>query len=75
MRGDLVFMGDKQQCLTFVMQVVKQLHNLSRSMAVQITCGLIAQQNGWLGDQGPSDSDTLSLPARQLIRQMKALVG
>ena len=47
-------------------QFVEQFHNLGTHLRVEVTSGLVGQQNLWVANDGTGDGHTLALSAREL---------
>ena len=54
----------------FVVERLEQRQDLVAGLAVQVTGGLVAQQQRGISDDGARDADALFLSARQLARAM-----
>ena len=69
-------MGDQKHGESlFLIQLLKQGQYLHRSSAVQISRGLIGQEDGGMIDQGPCESDPLRLSSRELTRFVIETMG
>src|SRR6266403_1792635 len=52
-----------------------QLHDFIGAFAVQVAGGLVAEEKGWVGDDGAGDGYTLLLSAGELARIVVHAVG
>src|SRR5574338_581789 len=59
---------------TFTVQLVEQLHDRFAVLGVQVSRGLVRQQNGRRARDGPGDGDALLLTAGELARQVLGAV-
>ena len=61
--GDVVVVGDEHDGVALLMQTVKNLHNVPRRAGIQISGGLVRQNQGRFCDQRTGDGDALLLAA------------
>ena len=66
---DISLMRDNNDGLALVVELIDQRHNFPAGLAVQVTGGLIGQQNGRMTDQGAGNGYPLALPAGELVGQ------
>src|SRR5260370_39639864 len=52
-----------------------QLHDFIGAVAVEVAGGLVAEEKGWVGDDGAGDGYTLLLSAGELARIVVHAVG
>src|SRR5580698_9158033 len=67
---DIAFMGDKNDRVALGLQTVKQRHDLDTGLRVEVSGGLIGQNDGRFVDQRARNGHTLPLTAGQFIRLM-----
>ncbi len=65
-RGDAVFMRDHDDRLARAVQVAEQLHDLVARARVEVTRGLISQNDLWIVDQCAGNRHALLLATREL---------
>jgi len=63
---DIVNVDNRRQCV-FITQLTDQAHDLARRLRIQRGRRFIDQQQFWILDQRPGNSDPLALPAGQGI--------
>ena len=63
----LLVVGHHDDSATILtVQFVEQFHNLCTHLRVEVTSGLVGQQNLWVANDGTGDGHTLALSAREL---------
>ena len=68
-------MGDENDRLPGIVQLVEELHDLRAGPRVQVSRRLVGEQNARPIHQGPGDGHPLSLTPRELARPMSHSVG
>src|SRR5258707_10240883 len=67
--GDDRVVRDHQHGLAVLLhQAMDQLHDFIGAFAVEVAGGLVAEEKGWVGDDGAGDGYTLLLSAGELAR-------
>src|ERR1035438_10265394 len=69
-RGVRVVRDHDDGLAVLAVQRLEQVQNLVAGLAVEIASGLVAEQQGRIGDNGAGDSYALLLPAGKLAREM-----
>ena len=64
---DIGLVGDEDDCVAFGLELVEQRHNFNTGFGIQITCGLIREDDGRTVDESAGDGDALALTARKLV--------
>jgi hypothetical protein len=67
MCGYVRFVRDHNDGLALLVQLIYQRHDLLAGFTVQVAGGFIRQQYRRVAHQCPCNSNTLALPARQLV--------
>ena len=67
MCGYIRFMCDHDDGLALLVQLIYQRHDLLAGFTVQVAGGFICKQYRRVAHQCPCNSNTLALPARQLV--------
>ena len=68
---DLAVVGDDQHgCALLVGLLVEQLEDLDAGVEVQLSCGLVREQDRIARSEGPRDRDPLLLSTRELVREV-----
>ena len=82
MLRNLPLVGDQDDRDAVPIELLEYAHDLIAGPAVQVTGGLVGQDDGGLVDEGPGDGDALLLPAGKLawlmvqpVTQAHALEG
>src|SRR4029453_12329207 len=65
----LLRVSDLHDRRAFVVQFLKEAHDLAPLIGVEISSGLVGQEQLRVRDQGPRYADELLLAARKLIRE------
>src|ERR1700722_2335130 len=65
--GDIWLVGYDDDRVAVGMEVVEESHDLVAGLGVQVSGGLVGQDDRGLVDQGAGDGDALALAARELI--------
>ena len=68
--GDVVFVGNENNGEAFVVEGLKNFHDLDRGAAVEIAGGLVGQKDGRTVDEGACDGNALLLPTGHLGGEM-----
>src|SRR6476620_1213239 len=67
---NLVFVGDDDYRIALGVQLFEEQHDLDTRFRVESACRLVGKQDRRMIHERSSDSNTLSLPAGQLVRFM-----
>src|ERR1051325_3035456 len=70
MLGDVRFMGDQYDCMAGSVKFRKKRHNLVSSLRIEISGGLVGEQNRRVVHQRASNGCSLALAAGKFIRFM-----
>src|SRR5690554_5294586 len=73
--GDVLLVGDQDDGLALVVQLVEQAHDPGGGGAVEVARGFVAEQDPRPGHQRPGDRHALALAAGELPGQVAGLVG
>ena len=65
--GDVGLVGYEDDGVALGVELVEQAHNLYRSFGVEVSGGLVGEDDAGLVDEGAGNGDTLALPARELV--------
>src|SRR6185436_17440685 len=65
--GDVVLMGDKHNRVSLGLQTIHQRHDFVSSLGVQVSRGLVRENDRWLVHERSRNRNTLALSARKLI--------
>src|SRR5947208_1457484 len=69
-------MGDNDYGLLEIsVQPLEQIQDFLAGLRVELSCGLVRKEQGWIVRQGDCDSDPLLLAAAQLVRPMTRTLG
>ena len=61
--GDIWLMGDDDDGVAVGMELVEEGHDLVAGFGVEVSCGLVGEDDGGFVDQGAGDGDALALAA------------
>src|SRR5438105_13893740 len=65
---DVRFVRDQDDCLSFIIQLLKDAHDFFRGSRVEVPGRFVGEKNRRIGDQRPGDGDALLLSAGKLRR-------
>ena len=65
--GDVGLVGDEHDGVAFGVEVVEEGHDLVAGLGVEVSGGLVGEDDGGLVDQGAGDGDALALTAGELV--------
>ena len=68
--GDVMLVRNQNDCVTRLMEAVKQIHDFFASGGIEISGRLIGQDNRGIIDQGTGNRDALPLAPGKLIGAM-----
>ena len=69
-RGVRIMRDHNDRLAVFAVQRLEQVQDLVAGLAVEVTGGLVAEQQGRIGDNRARDAYALLLPAGKLAREM-----
>src|SRR5262245_27648475 len=67
---DIGFMRNENNCVSVLIEIFEKRHDFVTRFRIEITGGLIGEDNGWIVYQSPGDRDALALTAGKLVRLM-----
>src|SRR5207302_2600819 len=65
--GDVGLVGDDDDGIATVMKIVEEGHDLVAGFGVEVSGGLVGEDDGGAVDEGASDGDALALAAGELV--------
>src|SRR3974390_1676697 len=65
--GNVMLVRHQDDGVALLMQAIKQRHDLDAGLRVQVSRGLVGQDDRWAIDQRASDRDSLTLTAGELV--------
>jgi len=72
--GVALGVGDHHDGGALLVELGEQVHHLLAVLGVEVTGGLVGEDELGIGDHGASDGDTLLLTARELLREVLGTV-
>ena len=70
MAGDVFFVGDDDNRLALFIELLEERHDFFARFGIEISGGLVGEDDRGIVDEGPCDGDALALSAGQFIRPM-----
>src|SRR5438105_5694714 len=73
--GDVLFVRDEHDRVALPVQLVEERHDLGSGRGVEISGGLVGEEDARVVDESTRDRDALALPSRELARMVGHPIG